>query len=77
VAVPKVSERLAGLVREVEGVAPWAGSDEPDWPASTVLTIGARRREPRARHHYSWLQDYLVRLEGKEARDERYAWLEE
>jgi hypothetical protein len=41
-----------------------------------VLTIGARR-EPRARHHYSWLQDYLVRLEGKEARDERYAWLEQ
>jgi hypothetical protein len=67
---------LAGLVREVEGVASSAGNEEPDWPASTVLPIGARRREPRARHHYSWLQDYLVRLDGREARDECYAWLE-
>ena len=75
VAVTKVSERSAGLVKEVEGEAHGAGSAEPDWPASTVLTLGARRREPRA-HHFSWLQDYLARLEGKEAREECYAWLE-
>ena len=25
---------------------------------------------------YSWLEDYLATLEGKEAREEYYAWLE-
>ena len=75
VAVTKVTERSAGLVSKVEGEAHGAGSDEPNWPASTVLTLGARRREPRVRC-YSWLQDYLARLEGKEAREECYAWLE-
>ena len=41
-----------------------------------MLTPWARRREPRVRR-YSWLQDYLVRLDGKEAREECYAWLEQ
>jgi hypothetical protein len=39
----------------------------------------ARRRESRAPRdglRYSWLEDYLARLEGKEARGEYYAWLE-
>ncbi len=27
--------------------------------------------------HYTWLKDYLRTLEGKEARLEYYAWLEE
>ncbi len=34
-------------------------------------------RSPEAKRQYSWLDDYLVRLEGKEARHEYYARLEE
>ena len=40
---------------------------------------GARRLEPRAPQDglgYSWLEDYLARLEGKEARGQYYAGLE-
>ncbi len=32
---------------------------------------------PEEEHRYSWLEDYLGRLEGKEARHEYYAGLEE
>jgi hypothetical protein len=40
---------------------------------------GARLREEEAQEdvHYTWLKDYLQTLEGKEARLEYYAWLEE
>ena len=38
---------------------------------------GARLREEAEDVHYSWLKDYLRTLEGKEARLEYYAWLEE
>ena len=31
---------------------------------------------PSADSRYSWVEDYLVRLEGKEAREEYYAALE-
>ena len=39
----------------------------------------ARRREPRGpeeERHYSWLEDHLARLDGKEVRGEYYARLE-
>ena len=42
------------------------------------MLITAPQQEPcvlRADRHYSWLGDYLARLEGKEARGEYYAWL--
>jgi hypothetical protein len=41
---------------------------------------GAVRRRARVDgpedRPYSWLEDYLATLEGKEAREEYYAWLE-
>ena len=44
-----------------------------------ALERGARLREEAAEEdvHYTWLKDYLRTLEGKEARLEYYAWLEE
>jgi hypothetical protein len=49
--------------------------------SSTVeerLEYGARlRKEAEEDIHYTWLKDYLQTLEGKEARLEYYAWLEE
>ena len=38
---------------------------------------GRLRKEPEEDIHYTWLKDYLRTLEGKEARLEYYAWLEE
>ncbi len=35
------------------------------------------RKETEEDVHYTWLKDYLHTLEGKEARLEYYAWLEE
>jgi hypothetical protein len=42
------------------------------------MRSGVRResRAPRDSLGYSWLEDYLARLEGREARGEYYAWLE-
>ena len=43
------------------------------------VPITAPRQEPRvvrADSHYSWVEDYLAQLDGKEARDEYYAGLE-
>jgi len=46
--------------------------------------VGRQRRRPRFRDirasddlRYSWLEDYLARLDGKESRREYYARLEE
>lgn len=33
-------------------------------------------RDPQPHGSYSWLEDYLVRLDGKEAREEYYARFE-
>ncbi len=43
-----------------------------------VERAGSRVGEPKQerRYHYSWVEDYLARLEGKEAREEYYARLE-
>jgi hypothetical protein len=44
-----------------------------------AVAVAARRREVLALRaagdRYSWLEDYLARLEGKEARARCYAWL--
>ena len=43
-----------------------------------TATPEARRRQPRGpaeERHYSWLQDHLARLDGKQARSEYYARL--
>jgi hypothetical protein len=47
----------------------------------SAAAVEAARREVRAGgsekdRHYSWLEDYLATLEGKEAREEYYARLE-
>ncbi len=40
-----------------------------------ITTLGQELCVVRADDHYSWLEDYLARLDGKEARGEYYAWL--
>jgi hypothetical protein len=40
-----------------------------------LMASGAPAR-PSAQSRYTWVEDYLVRLEGKEAREEYYAVLE-
>ncbi len=47
----------------------------------SATAAGAARRRARAGggeedRHYSWLEDHLATLEGKEAREEYYARLE-
>jgi hypothetical protein len=46
--------------------------------AAGLQAAGRRARAggPEEDGHYSWLEDYLVTLEGKEAREEYYARLE-
>ena len=46
--------------------------------AAAVDAAGRRARAggPGEDRHYSWLEDYLSTLEGKEAREEYYARLE-
>jgi hypothetical protein len=45
---------------------------------AAVETEGRRARTggSEENRHYSWLEDYLATLEGKEAREEYYARLE-
>jgi hypothetical protein len=62
-------------MRVVEGATLEIERDEPNGS----MPRAARQREsrvPRDGHGYSWLEDYLVRLEGKEARGEYYVSLE-
>ena len=46
--------------------------------AAAVEAAGSRARAGGLEEdrHYSWLEDYLATLEGKEAREEYYARLE-
>ena len=46
--------------------------------ADAVERAGSHVGEPEheRRYQYSWVEDYLARLEGKEAREEYYARLE-
>ncbi len=52
--------------------------DEPlRVPVSGYFATGVRdRRRSQGDPRYSWLEDYLVRLDGKEARREYYSRLE-
>ncbi|MDQ3286288.1 MAG: hypothetical protein M3P92_11440 [Actinomycetota bacterium] len=57
-----------------------ARADEFDEPLHVFMSgyssSGVRdRRRSRGEFHYSWLEDYLARLDGKEARREYYARL--
>jgi hypothetical protein len=70
--VTRESERR---VRTVEGATLEAERGQPDEP----LTFAARQEKPWVSgdgRGYTWLADYLARLEGKEARGGYYAWLE-
>jgi hypothetical protein len=63
--------------REVEAATRAAGRYEMEEPVRTAAA--ARRREPGGPEkdpRYSWLEDHLARLDGKEARAEYYAWLD-
>ena len=58
-----------------------ARADEFDEPLRVFVAgcpaTGLRdRRRSRGNLRYSWLEDYLSRLDGKEARREYYSWLE-
>ena len=46
--------------------------------AAAVERAGRKARAggPEEDRRYSWLEDYLATLEGKEASEEYYAWLE-
>jgi hypothetical protein len=61
--------------RAVEAATRAAGKCETEEPVR--IAAAARRREPRGPEdrRYSWLEDHLARLDGKEARGEYYAWL--
>jgi hypothetical protein len=50
---------------------------EAEGPVRGVVSSTTRWLEPRSmeERHYSWLEDHLARLEGKEARGEYYARL--
>ena len=57
-----------------------ARADEFDEPLRVFVSgysaTGLRdRRRSREELHYSWLEDYLARLDGKEARREYYSRL--
>lgn len=59
---------------------PTPGIADPEESMSArVLSVTGRRhwsRAPRAGRRYSWVEDHLSRLEGKEARDAYYVRLE-
>ena len=57
----------------VEGAALRVERSEQE---ESMLITERESRVPQTDHSYTWLEDYLVRLDGKEARGECYAWLE-
>ena len=62
--------------REVEAATRAAGRRETEEPVRIAAV--AQRREPRVPEEdrrYSWLEDHIARLDGKDARGEYYAWL--
>jgi hypothetical protein len=60
-----------GIAVEAARVA--AGGREKE--ESVRAVAGGRRVRGPEESPYSWLQGYLARLDGKEARAEYYAWL--
>jgi hypothetical protein len=64
----------------VEGTTLGSGGDEANGSVRTAVSVAARSWDPRVRgdgQRYSWLEAYLVRLDGKEARGEYHARLEQ
>jgi len=59
------------IVTVVEGAA--LGIERSEQAESKLITERASRETDDS---FTWLEDYLVRLDGKEARGECYAWLE-
>lgn len=51
-----------------------AGGRETEEPVRRAAAAGHRGLEDHGR--YSWIEDHLARLDGREARDEYYAWLD-
>ena len=66
------------VVSTLKVATPEMGEPEESAPASVLLVSGWRQgsRAPRAFHRYAWVEDHLLLLEGKEARDAYYARLE-
>ena len=85
-ALEVVARTEAGrLMRELRD-GPHRNAKARDWHADLamgraeerlmyLMASGAPAR-PSAASRYSWVEDYLVRLDGKEAREEYYAALE-
>ena len=57
----------------VEAARAAAGGREKE--ESVRVVAGGRRVRGSEERRYTWLQDHLARLEGREARAEYYAWL--
>jgi hypothetical protein len=76
--VARGSERPVRIVLTFEGAAPEMGEPEEAVPARVLLVTGWRdgSRAERADYGYTWVEDHLSRLEGKEARDAYYGRLE-
>jgi hypothetical protein len=76
--VTRESERR---VRTVESATLEAERGEPDEPLTATRRAKPALQEklcvPQDGRGYSWLADYLARLEGKEARGGYYVWLEQ
>src|SRR5215212_4987015 len=69
-------ERTGAGGKEVEAATRAAGRYEMEEPVR--IAVAGRRRErrgPGENRRYSWLEDHLARLDGKEARGDYYAWL--
>jgi hypothetical protein len=66
------------IVLTFEGATPETGEPEESTPASVLLVSGWRQGScaPRAGHMYTWVEDHISRLEGREARDAYYGRLE-
>ncbi len=66
------------IVSTFEGATPETGEPEESVPASVLLVSGWRQgsRAERADYGYTWVEDRISRLEGREARDAYYGRLE-
>lgn len=58
---------------ERSGVTVYGELDKPT--RTTGLTVTELPRYPEGERHYSWPEDYLAWLEGKEEHQVYYAWL--
>jgi hypothetical protein len=63
------------IVSTVEEAKPGTGEPDKSTPARVLLVTG-RSGDPQSEHRYTWVEDYLSRLEGRETRDAYYMRLE-